>query len=220
MSATIGNFYERVSRAIRRGIVYDDDIPGYASDAVRELENSTNWKYMWNEVSGNLVVSTTDNTLAFAGSPLLKNVRFIKLIALSGDHIPIRKTQRENVIGITSGRPGAFWMLDKNTVKLDAFPNKAYAYQAGYYAYSVRPLVDSLEWLTLAEDLLIARTIRKMQPILRDDKLIARWQEIENSVLPALLEAEVVSEFDGEDSGPVPFTLEVEEDTAEGASFT
>lgn len=225
MSATIGDFYQRVSRAIKRSTLFDDDISGYAADAVRELENNYNWKYMWTEKNdGLLSISATVNQLdisigdsSFVG---IKDVRYLQLKSDAGNLIPVRKTQREKVISIVSGRPGAFWMITKDLIGLDAFPDKAYPYQIGYFAYSERPLIDSCAWLTIAEDLLIARTIRKMQPLLRDDKLIARWSETENSVFPALLEAEVVSEHDAEDTQMVPFTLEVEEDAAEAAIFS
>ncbi len=225
MSATIGDFYQRVSRAIRRANKYDDDIPGYAADAVRELENSSNWKYMWESVNGALGISTTVNTLDLTGVPsadsgLVKSVRYIKLVSNAGTRVPLRKTQSENVIEVLNGRPGAFWMESKDVVGFDAFPNKAYPYIIGLYRYSARPLIDSLVWLTMSEDLLIARTIRKMQPILRDDKLIARWGEIENSTLPTLLEAEVVSEYDADDDIVTPFALEIEEDLAKTAEFS
>lgn len=227
MSATIGNFYQRVSRAIRRGTKYDDDIPGYAADAVQELENSHNWKYMWEESSDNLVISTTDNTLDLRdiGSPpsplnKVKSVRFFRFVDDAGSRVPVRKTLAENVQEIVSGRPGAFWMRSKDVIAFDAYPNKAYLYEVGLFRYSTRPLVDSQPWLTLGEELLVARTIRKMQPILRDDKLIQRWGEIENSTLPALLEAEVVSEDDAGDSQMTPFAYEIEEDLAKSAVFS
>ena len=222
MSATIGDFYQRVSRAIKRRDLFDDDIPGYAADAVRELEDSFNWKYMWEENTGNLVISTTDNTLDLTTGSLtpIKSVRFMQFVANAGNFIPVRKTQRENVTEIASGRPGAFWMKSKDIIGFDAYPDQTYPYHIGLFRYSARPLLDTLAWMTIGEELLIARTIRKMQPILRDDKLIARWQEIENSTMPALQEAEVLSEYDGEDTSPVPFTSEVEEDAAIEAEFS
>ena len=218
MSATIGDFYQRVSRAIHRNTIYDEDIPGYAADAVRELENFQDWKYMRTEVEDNLVVSATVNELKPVLT-LVKNVRFINLISNAGRRIPLRKTQADNVISIVSGRPGAFWMKDKDTVKLDAFPDFAYPYEMVYFKYSARPLVNSLAWLTIAEDLLIAKTILKMGPILRNDKLAQRWAQVVSNTLPALLEAEVVSDYDGEDSIMIPFTQEVEEDAGQSAVF-
>lgn len=225
MSATIGDFYQRVSRAIRRSTKYDDDIPDYAADAVRELENLQNWKYMWEEISAALTISASVNTLDLTGVPSadsgsVKSVRFIKFVADAGNQIPVRKTQRENVSSIASGRPGAYWMQTKDVIGFDAYPDQAYTYNMGLYRYSARPLVDSLAWLTMGEDLLIARTIRKMQPILRDNNLIQRWGEIENSTMPALLEAEVVNEYDSNDDQPTPFALEIEEDAAEEAEFS
>jgi len=218
MSSTIGNFYQRVSRAIRRGTVFDADIPGYAADAVRELENEHDWKHMRVEMTDNLVVSTTVNEIR-PEITLVKNVRFIKIITAGGDLIPLRKTQMDNVISITNGRPGAYWMKDQNTIGLDAYPNFAYEYGMVYFKYSARPLVDALSWLTIAEDVLLARTILKMQPLLKNDKLIQRWGLIESRAMPALLEAQVVSDYDGEDSLMIPFTMEMEEDMAERATF-
>jgi hypothetical protein len=219
VSSTIDNFYQRVSRAIRRRNIFDADIPGYAADAVRELENEHDWRHMKTTVGDQvLVVSATVNEIR----PVItrvKNVRFIKLIGNAGDWVPLRKTQEENVLAITSGRPGAFWMKDADTIGLDAYPDFAYPYHMVYFRYSARPLENDLAWLTIAEDVLVARTLLKMQPLLRDEKLIQRWGLIESRAMPALLEAQVVSDYDGEDSQMIPFTMEVEEDIAEDVIF-
>jgi hypothetical protein len=217
MSATIGNFYDRVSRAIRRGNVYDDDIPGYAADAVRELENIENWKYMWREARGTLVEGDAHFEIED-----LKSIRYIVLVFTSSNgetYTPLRKVKREQVISRANpGRPGAWWTqtIDGSTTTLafDAFADQDYSIGVGEFKYSANPLVDSLAWLTIGEDLLIARTIRKMQPILRDDKLVSRWREIEDSAMPALLEKELVAEYDGIDNVVVPFAEEMEEELA------
>lgn len=215
MSATIGTFYERVSRAIKRGTVYDDDIPGYAADAVRELEDETNWKYMWVEGSGSLVID--DNTLTLER---VKSVRFIKFVADDGSRVPVKKAHYEDVTSITSKRPGAYWMQTRDIIGFDESPDKTYDYIIGYFQFSDSPLVSSLAWLTLAEDLLIARTIKKMYLLIRDDKLAARCASIEAARMPALLESEVVSEFDGEDNRTIPFLEEMEEDMLVDLTFT
>ncbi len=226
MSATIGNFYERVSRAIRRGTVYDDDIPGYAADAVRELENQNDWLFM--ELQFQVVL--TEGQVSSIPITRLKNLRMLQLLSRdsAGNALfhPLRKTRRENVTGSAiSGRPGAWWfnnfdpVTDITTIQFDAIPDQEYTLRGVEYKYSERPLLDSLAWLRIAEDLLIARTIRKMQPLLRDDALIARWQEVENSVMPALLEAELVHVYDASDNQPTPFALELEEDALSSAEF-
>jgi len=215
MAATVGDFYERVSRAIRRGTVYDDDIPGYAADAVRELEDMENWKYMSQEPAA-AALTIGDNTITLTRC---KSVRWLHIIDTNNEEIPLTKTARDDVQNISSGRPGAFWMINRNQIGLDALPDQAYNYKIGYFQYSAIPLVDSLEWLTMAEDLLIARTIRKMQPLLRDDKLVARWKEIEDSRMPSLLESELVSEYDGQVNRMVPFTEEVQEDLLDDTDF-
>lgn len=215
MSATIGNFYQRVSRAIRRGTVYDDDISGYASDAVRELEDMENWKYMWQQDTGTLTVDDTTLTKV-----RVKSIRSMKLKSDSGTFIPLRKVQYEDVTAQESGRPGAYWMQTKDILEFDSVPDKAYNYRLGYFQYSPTPLVDALAWLTIGEDLLIARTIRKMQPLLRDDKILARWANIEAVKLPALQESDLVSEIDGEDNTVVPFARELEELDVDAAEFT
>ncbi len=227
MSATIGNFYERVSRAIRRGNKYDDDIPGYAADAVRELENIENWKYMFLAARGTLLEGTSTYELG-----RLKSIRYIHLVnrdtsgslPYSETYTPLRKVERTVMTSRAGGgRPGAFWIHDvtagQTIVAFDATADQDYIFDIGEYVYSVTPLTNSLEWLTMAEELLIARTIRKMQPILRDDKLVSRWQQIEDSTMPALLERELVSEYDGVDNVVVPFTEEMDELRATSSEF-
>ena len=226
MSATIGDFYERVSRAIRRGTVYDDDIPAYAGYAVRELENQQDWRYMENQFQ----LILTEGQVNESDFTRLKNLRNLEIVADGSRFIPLRKTRRENVLSIAAlpdgGRPGAWWFLDYDAVteitkiQYDAFPDQDYTLRGIEYSFSKRPLLNTLAWLTIGEDLLIARTIRKMQPLLRDDKLIARWQEIEQSSMPALLEAEVVATYDGADDPVSPFALEIEEDRAQEAEFS
>ncbi len=222
MSATIGLFYERVSRAIRRGTKYDDDIPGYAADAVRELEDLENWKHMWVEdETKTLTIGTAQ--LDLGTGIKVKSVRFLKLIDENGAYIPLAKVQKEQVISTNlsdNQRPTAFWMINRDLIGLDEKPNIAYKYSVGYFQYSTSPLVDTLSWLTFAEDLLIARTIMKMQPLLRDDKLIQRWGQIEANRMPTLLESELVSEYDGQVNTVVPFANEIEEDRLIEVEFT
>ena len=226
---SIAGFYERVSRAIRRGRVYDEDIPGYAADAVRELEDLQNWKYMEDELVLGLAASSTEITTALIGAALgeiapyktIKSVRHLAIRDTNNDEIPLRKRRREEIANaISSGRPGAYWTKSDTQIGLDATTDQTYSFVVIVYRYSGRPLGDSLAWLNIAEDLLIARTIRKMQPILRDDKLVQRWQQIEASKLPALEEALVVQEYDGQVNRVVPFADEVEEFDSIGADFT
>ncbi len=228
MSATIGNFYERVSRAIRRGTVYDDDIPGYASDAVRELERAHNWNHMFLAARNTLEAGEDRFTLG-----RVKSIREVNLVFGEGtsneNYVPLVHAKKESMTSRPNpGRPTAWFYQGLSmsaetqhsmVMAFDAFADQDYKIGIDYYLYSARPLENDLRWLFFAEELLMARTIRKMQPILRDDKLIARWAEVENAEMQTLLAAEDEFDNDGVNSAVVPFADEMEEERIGSMNF-
>lgn len=217
---SIDSFYQRISRAIRRGKVYDEDIPGYAEDAVKQLEDSHDWKHMWTETTGAMVVGLNEiNLTPVSTDAPIRNVRFISVVDTDGGEHPLKKTRRENVIGIEDGRPGAFWMKAQSLIGLDALPDEAYTYSIGYYRYSAFPLANTLGWLEFGKDVLMAHTIVNMHPVLRDDKLLQRWGKLVDKRVPELLQAQLDHLEDGIENKAVPFADEMAEDGVDLVEF-
>ncbi len=218
MAESLEKFHMEVSRAIRRGNVYDEDIPGFVQEAVQDLEREHDWKAMYKEpVQATLTIGVGTLDLI-----RMKQLRWIKIISDAGHEFPLRKIQREQVSQRAAGRPGGFWTsvydpTATSTIKFDNIPDKAYKYEHGFFQFS--EMDDDLFWLRLAPRLVMAEAIMLMAPILRDDKLVPRWSAVRNPIMTRLLETEILVEFDGADGQMVPFTREILEDDLADADF-
>lgn len=223
----LDNFYQRVSRAVRRGQVFDEDIPGYARDAQWVLEDEFNWRHMWRLEDHVLLTDaqTLDLTLGTpaAQTRQIKSVQFVRYVSDTGKWIPIYKIQPDQVLAqVTSTtvlpaqipnrirRPNGFWPAEgENIIEFDSSPNQDINLKVGYWRYGSE-LSDSSRLLYYAEGLLLAQTILEMQPILRDDKLISRWELRKQEKLGVLHESQIENEWGGDDSKMVPYQEDLE----------
>lgn len=218
---SIDSFYQSISRAIRRGKVYDEDIPGYVAETVRQLEDMHNLVHMRRDTqSATLAAGVNFITISTSLTGNLKSVRHIALIADNGDEIPLKKTKKENVINRTVGRPGAFWMTSLTAIEFDNTTDKEYTYTMVHYEYSPVPLLNGLSFLENGPDLLRAMTLVNMAPIIRDDKLTQRWGRLVDVRLPQYLEAQIVFEEDGLENQATPFVDALAEDNVRLVEFS
>lgn len=214
---TLATFYSRVSRVVRRGTVYDGDIPQYVSDAVETLEGLHNWRHMWRESFMQTLVAA-DSQITFAG--VVKGVRYLRFVVaansglnLAGRFAYARKAQPEE---ITTGATFAslngvrFWMTSPTKLQLNGAFNSDVLYDVGWYLRST--IDDNLPWLTVSPGILLAQTLVEMAPLLRDEKVIVRNEAILQKKLAAAQESDLVHQFDSDDSEMVPFFDELEED--------
>jgi hypothetical protein len=196
---SIATFQQRVSRAIKRGNVFDKDIPGYAKDAVRTLENIRDWKHMWVEEEVVLTAGTSSRTIA-----RLKNLRYIKEVMDDGSLRRILKVSSEQVTGVsTDATPSGYWLSAQTVVQFDASPGTDITLKYGYYLYSEYD--DNLPWLTVEESILVAQTGLEMVALLKDPKATAAFSGIVSQKLPILEIAELDAEYDGQDNSMIPY---------------
>ena len=146
MGVSVSTFQQRVSRAIKRGKVFDADIPSAAKDAVRSLEDLHDWKFMRRFQENTLTAGTNSITV-----PNLKNCRSAKWVDSNGAPVTIYKVNEENVVSIDDGqKPVGFWTLDDgitSEVFFDAKPTEDLPVLMVYYVYS--DYDDQLPWLRI-----------------------------------------------------------------------
>ncbi len=202
----LASFNQRVSRAIKRGNVFDKDIPDYAKDAVKTLEDLRSWKHMWTEEQATLAVAADSRTIE-----RLKNCRFIKRINEDGVQVPVKKIspiqiwqQRTNTF------PSGFWLSSQTKVQFDSSHSSLTVELIwGYYTYS--EYNDESPWFDLSENLLLSQTMLEMAPLLKDDKISARYSPIVAAKLATLQNAEIEAEFDGQDQSMIPYADDMDE---------
>jgi hypothetical protein len=208
---SIATFEARVSRAIKRGKVYDNDIPAYAKDAVKTLEKGHNWKHMWTEEDVALATGVNYREI-----DLLKSCQWIKLKTDDGVYHPVKKVSPIQLWALEEGSPGGYWMSDLTTVQFDRTPNSDLTLRYGYYLYSEYD--DDLPWLNLDEGLLMAQTMLEMAPLLKNPAFVSMYSPIVAAKLELLVTAEVEAEYGGQDQRMQPYADEMEEWVASGVT--
>ena len=213
--ATIATFETRVSRALKRGNVFDADIPTYAKDAIRTLEDLCEWRHMWTEEFGE-TLAAGENTIELED---VRNVRYVRFhIDSAGRFQYVKKVSADQIAYVDDGpSPSGFYMLDRNTIAFDSKPSENLTYDVGYFKYSSYD--DDLPWLTIAEALLVAQTIVEMTALHKDDKVRARFESYISGRVQALIEAGVASEFDGQDQRMIPYADEMDEWLISGVEY-
>jgi len=214
---TIADFEARVKRVLRRGTVYDDDIPTYVQDAVLSLENGCNWRHMWRE-SFEQTLTAADSQIVFTGT--LKDARYLRFhvpttstSVLAGQYAYARKAQPTEITTgatFTSLHQARYWLTLPNTLQLNGAFSEDVLYDIGWYLRSSYD--DNLPWLTIAPSVLLAQTLIEMNVLLRDDKMLARAVALYERTYPLLMESDLVHQYDSDDSRMVPFFDELEED--------
>ena len=210
MSDTLLEFETRVSRAIKRGTTYDADIPIYARDAVETLEGKNQWQH---------------SRVLLEDQTLLKGIREVDL---TDEIISVRFFRVHTTPDPQTGNVAYFYF---QKVILEDFPGEFEARSVAQFAYSMKdlntvlltvgfaedkvfdvlyykmpPMDDNLPWLSVGENILVAQTIVEMAPLLRDDKLIARWKAIMDLKLPEMIERDINHRWDAEGGSMQPFS--------------
>lgn len=214
------DFYARVARVIRRGNVYDADIPLYVADAVKTLEGLHNWRHMWRE-SFQQTLPAADSQIIFVGN--VKGVRYLRFCVAVNSGLPLagrfayaKKSQPEDITSgftLTSLAKARFWMTSPQVLQLNGAFTTDVLYDLGWYQRSV--IDDNLPWIAagtpLDSGILLAQTLIEMAPLLRDEKQLARNEAVLQRKLIAASESDLIHQFDSDDSEMTPFFEEMQD---------
>lgn len=213
----ISDLYSLVSRELRRGTVFDAEIPDYVEQAVQTLEGLHNWRHMWRESFQQTLVAG-DSSITFAGR--VKSVRYLRFpvplnpsFPLAGRMAYAKKCQPESVMSGTtyqSLNSVKFWLTTPQKLQMDGAFAEDVIYDLGWYQFSV--MDDTLPWLELHKGVVSAQTLIEMAERLKDDKLIARAEAKLARGLASLTEFDLTHQYDSDDSEMVPFFDDVQED--------
>lgn len=218
------DFYDEVSAVIHRGTVHDARIPFYTGLAVRGLENYRNWQHMWHLLEAQTLLAGTSfvNVAVTAGGTLIKSLpiwRFYRYTTQAQDQAIFAYGRKVNPEKVGSKGSGArladgkigFWISDRNRLNLVQSFSEDVVYDIGWYEYSAVAGNDSLAWLTIDPGLLLASVMVAMAPIIRDDKITARWAPLQAAALATATESDLVHRLDGIDFNVTPYSTEVSE---------
>jgi hypothetical protein len=215
------DFVTRVSREIKRGTVFDADIPGYAFEACQQLDRLHPWVHLWHEAFGEtLPADTSSIDVPVVNDGLVQSVKYIRFTfpqevypSTSAFRWLYPKKTRPEALGVNRviSQPShlKWWMIDKDTIGLNGVFLEDQVYDIGFYEETVWD--DDNPWLTIAPGLLRAQTILEMQPLLKDDSLVARYQPIVQRGVAALENSDYLHTYDGMEMVMTPYADEMEE---------
>jgi hypothetical protein len=201
--ATLADFYDRVSNAIRRGSIYNSVIANYTYEAMEELEQRHSFRHMW-EVQDK-TVTTGNRDMTFTDR--IKSIRFIRRANDDGSLSYVSKVEPEDVSGVETGFPDGYFFKSTTEIRFDNEMDQDYTFEVGWYKFTTP--ADDMVWLTHMRGLLLAATIVEMAPLLRDPDLVQLYGAQQAKKLAAVLEFDAELQYDGADMVMSPFTREM-----------
>jgi len=206
---SLDTFQQRVSRAIKRGKVFDKDIPSAAKDALTALEDLHDWKHMRRMQVHTLLAGTNEIEI-----PFMKNCRSCRWLTSDGATVRVHKVNEENVISIDDDvNPVGFWVLeddeDTTVVYFDAKPTEDLDIRMVYYLYS--QYEEGNYWLrSNRESIWLAQTMIELAPVLKDPRIVQNYAPVIQVKTDLMKDAQTQADFDGQDNRMVPYMDEIE----------
>ena len=215
------DFEARVRRVVRRGTVYDADIPLFVSDAVQTLESLHNWRHMWRLGLGLLPAGSNTIVVGGATTNRLKNIRHLRFrlptdAEFNETHRWVAATKvaagdaQAFAADSAMGPHVKFWTNSDIGVGLNQSFTEDFTYETGIYTFS--DMDDQLAFYVFAPGMLLSQTLVQMGPLLRDDKVVQRNAAQVSAMVAAFEQSDLVHEYEGQDMVMQEFQAEDRED--------
>lgn len=181
---TLGDIHGTVSRWLRRGDVFNVDIPGAVRMAARSIERNYTLKYMEAYVTFTIPIISTEPRAINLPDTKVKKIQFIKIIQDDGGFYDLTQMDPKDLKKIETGQPLRYWLDGMEFIWFDRTPNKDYNAEMLYDKYTNWPTdLTKTTWLTdNAEEMLVGhalshlKIIARLPPDIRTeiDNLVAR----------------------------------------------
>ena len=186
---TKAEFEQAIRDVCLRGNTLDAIIPVQIQNAINFIERRYSFRAMHKYTEVYL-------TLAKVGLPSrFKSIQFFRIWkADDWQYLTLSEPMTRSCVDI----PDRFWIRNDRELQIWPEPDKAYEGEILYMAYT--EWADGHWLLDRAQDVLFARTMLNMLPILRDDnQMVAHhWQAQFSDGLQLLVESEVEGEHSGD----------------------
>lgn len=169
---TLGEVHDTVSRWLRRGNVFDVDVPGAVRMAARSIERNYTLKYMEQYVSFVIPsVAIEPRAINFPDTKV-KRIRSIKIIGADGEARDLTSMDPLDFKFAPLGEPRRYWLDGMDYIWFDHVPDVDYPAEMVYDRYTTWPvganIEDVVNWLTEnADDMLVAHALNHLKIVAR-----------------------------------------------------
>ena len=166
---TLGSVHATVSRWLRRGNVFDVDIPDAVRMAARSLERNYTFKYMEQYVTFTIVAAATEPRAVNLPDTKVKKIQWIRVTQDNGEFAELTSVDPKDVKRIDNGQPERYWLDGMEYIWFDRTPDKDYPCEMFYDRYTTWPTaLDQTNWLIdNADDALVGHALSHFKILAR-----------------------------------------------------
>lgn len=187
------DLFEAIRFAINRGHTLDDNILPAMRKAVLWFERNYNLAYMHRWVTFT-VSSVGEKTNLIPMPPRIKGLNFIRFLSKDGKYTNPRKVHPSELAEeVKRNMPLGFWMDGNQHIVFESLPTEPLDGQLGYWRFTDFSTIgpEDSHWLfDFAEDVMVARVMVYMAPIMKAPELVSLWENDLMAGLKTLLAAE------------------------------
>ena len=156
---TLGTVHATVSRWLRRGNVFDADVPNAVRMAARSIERNYTFKYMETYVTFTIpAVAIEPRAINFPDTKV-KKIQFLKVRGADGSFTDMMKMDPRDLKIVATGQPLRYWLDGNDYIWFDKTPDVDYSAEMFYDRYTTWPTsadsttdppfdwLDSTNWL-------------------------------------------------------------------------
>ncbi len=177
---TLRTVHATVSRWLRRGNVFDVDVPDVVRMAARSIERNYTLKYMETYVTFTIpYVAIEPRAINFPDTKV-KRIQSIKILGADGGLSDLKAMDAKDLKLIETGQPMRYWLDGMDYIWFDRTPDVDYQAEMVYDRYTTWPTsadstvdppfdwLDSKNWLIEnADDCLVGHSLSHMKILAR-----------------------------------------------------
>jgi len=198
---TVSSFLTVLRATVARGSSLDALLPSALHNALRYIEMNYNMKYMRLRTSISVLAASTNYTWTGDDSTNLKVVRDLYWYGSDGTKYDLRQVQPYEIESNTGSDPSGFYLVPEQ--QTDGSINHQFYFDAPHseartlrlQAYTYRgwngnEAATNVWLLNNAEQLVLARCMIQLAPVMRDQAIMQMWATVFQDNLGAVLQAQ------------------------------
>ncbi|MBA4275095.1 MAG: hypothetical protein C0436_05515 [Alphaproteobacteria bacterium] len=198
---TVQNFFNTVRATHARGTSLDALLPSALHNALQYIESNYNLSYMRNLWTFQVSSGASRYTWVTENASSLKTMRALYYYDNAGTKKDLRQVPISEITSNTGDMPTGFFIIPKpqadgsirQEINFDcAWPEAQtlYAFAYNYYGWNKNELDSGVVLINTAEQLVLARMMMQLAPVMRDPQLVQLWGALFQDNINVLLQAQ------------------------------
>lgn len=180
MAIILKDIHDLVRDSLARGKQMDHIIPIYVEQAAHWLERNMTLPYMRRFGTFQIIAEAESPRVIKLPCNAVKSIDLIRVVLDNGTYVNLNRVDPYEMVALEIGGPSAYWMDKDLYIILNRVPDRDYACEIQWTELSDWRKDDDefSHWLiNYGVDALIAKALMLFGPRLRDDRIVAAYNE-------------------------------------------